>query len=195
MRILLKVAACLVVLMFAAGASAYDFPLSPTAIRDAYFTGTRLSTSIGEFLASYTHIIPELKFGTFTSSARIETPFTQVVQYASRTLGYSAQDAVKDFYDNPGKFRIDLNILYKTDAPPNAVKIKIVQNKKELAPDSFTSNPYYPSGDKHTRMPSIGEQIHMEFNPEQIDSSMLTILIDTPDNQHAEAQFDLQTLR
>jgi hypothetical protein len=42
------------------------------------------------------HTIPELKVGRFTSDVTLETPFSQVAVHASRTLGYIAQDAVKE---------------------------------------------------------------------------------------------------
>jgi hypothetical protein len=175
-------------------AYAYDYPLSPEAIREAYFLGTR-QTSLGtDFLAQYTRDVP-LKAGAFTSSVKIETPFSQVALHASRTLGYNAQDAVRDFFDKPALFRIRLDICYKTDAPVNGIKIKVMQNKKEIVADSLDSSPYYPATDKRTHLPSIGEQLRLEFRAEKIDSSPLTILIDTPDGQHAETEFALQTLR
>jgi hypothetical protein len=35
----------------------------------------------------------------------------------------------------------------------------------------------------------------VEFTPSKIDSSDLTILIDTPDGQHVSTDFDLQSIR
>jgi hypothetical protein len=37
--------------------------------------------------------------------------------------------------------------------------------------------------------------VRLEFKSDQIDSSMLSIRIDTPDNQQGEVEFDLQGLR
>jgi hypothetical protein len=70
-----------------------------------------------------------------------------------------------------------------------------MQNKKELTPSSEESSPYIPRVTKLTTLPPNGEQIHLEFKSSQIDSSALTIHIDTPDKQHAEVDLDLQTLR
>ena len=44
-------------------------------------------------------------------------------------------------------------------------------------------------------LPANGERVRLEFNSKQIDSSTLTIRIDTPDKQHSEVDFDLQVLR
>jgi hypothetical protein len=191
----LKITAFLLATVLSAPAHAYDYPLSPEAIREAYFLGTRQTSLGADFLAAYSHTMLELTVGRFRSKVDIETPFTQVALHTSKTLEYSAQDAVKDFYDKPAIVRIRLDICYQIDAPPNAVKIKIVKNKKEVAPESFESSPYYPATDKNTRVTSIGEQIRLEFRAEKIDSSPLTILVDTPDGQHAETEFALQTLR
>jgi hypothetical protein len=176
-------------------AHSYDYPLSSEAIRSAYFLGKRQTSLGATFLAEYTHAIPELRAGAFVSEARIETPFFHVAEYASSKLEYHAQDAVTDFLGKPAVTRIFLGIYYKSDAPPNSVKVKVLQNKKEIVPESFESSPFYPATDEYTFIPSVGERIHLEFKPEKFDSSDLTILIDTPDGQHAKCQFDLQALR
>jgi hypothetical protein len=187
--------AVLLALFLALPTSAYDSPLSPSAVRAAYFLGVRQASLGATFLAEYAHRIPNLKAGAFTSEVRIETPFAQVAEFSSRTIGYSAQDAVRDFFGKPAEVRMYLNICYMTNAPPNAAKIKVIQNRKEIAPQSEERSAYYPATDEYTRMPSIGEQVQLRFNAEKIDSSALTIQIDTPDGQHAEVEFDLQNLR
>jgi hypothetical protein len=187
--------AVLLAVSLAIPACAYDVPLTENAIRDAYFLGTR-QTSLGSaFLAEYTRIIPELSVGGYKSTVTIETPFTQVAVFAGKKLNYSAQDAVKEFSGKPLVFRIHMDILYMLDAPPDAIKFKLIQNKKELTPDSTERSSYFPASDKYTRPPAIGETLQLEFNPSRIDSSTLTILIDASDGQHGETEFDLQSLR
>lgn len=182
-------------LLTALPAASYDYPLTPEAIRDAYFLGTRQPSLGADFLAQYSYAIPELKIGRFTSKVTIETPFSQVAVHASKTLGYSAQDAVKEFYDKPAMVRLRFEICYKIGAPENAVKIKILQNKKQISPESYDSAPYYPATDEYTQVRSIGEEVEMEIQPNKIASSTLLILVDAPDGQHAEAAFDLRALR
>jgi hypothetical protein len=172
-----------------------DISTSANAIRDAYFFGTRQGSLTPEFLARYAHWIPELKEGTCTSQVRIETPFLQIADYASTASNFSSQDAVKQFYGKQMVFRVYLDICYKPNAPLNAVKIKVFQNKKEIPPLSAESNPYVPRVTKLTTLPANGERVRLEFKSNQIDSSTLVIRIDTPDEQHAEVSLDLQTLR
>jgi hypothetical protein len=172
-----------------------DIPTSENSIRDAYFLGTGHGSLTPEFLAHYVHWVSELKEGSCTSQVRLETPFLQVAEYASKALNFSAQDAVKQFYGKLMVFRVFLDICYKPKAPLNAIKIKVVQNKKAVVPLSSESNPYVPRVDELATLPANGERIRLEFISNQIDSSNLHLRIDTPDDQHAEVDFDLQTLR
>jgi hypothetical protein len=186
----------LLALFLAFPVSAYDdIPHSASAIRDAYFLGTRKGGLTPDILAPYAHWIPELKEGTCTSQARLETPFLQVADYVGKAGNYSSQDAVKEFYGKQMVLRVYLDICYKPNAPLNAIKTKVIQNRKEITPLSEESSPYIPRVTVLTTLPPNGEQVQLEFRSSQIDSSTLTIRIDTPDKQHAEVEFDLQTLR
>jgi hypothetical protein len=183
-------------LFLALPAGAYDdIPHSASAIRDAYFLGTRHGGLTPDILAPYAHWIPKLKEGTCTSQARLETPFLQVADYAGKAVNYSSQDAVKEFYGKAMIFRVYLDICYQPNALLNAIKIKAFQNKKEIVPLSTESNPYVPRVDEFATLPANGEQVRLEFKSNQIDSSTLHFRIDTPDGQHAEVDFDLQALR
>jgi hypothetical protein len=188
--------ALLLALFLAFPVGAYDdIPHSTNAIREAYFLGTRQGGLTPDILAPYAHWISQLKEGTCTSQARLETPFLQVADYAGKAANYSSQDAVKEFYGKQMVFRVYLDICYKPDAPLNAIKIKVIQNKKEIIPLSEESSPYIPRVDELATLPPNGEQIHLEFKSSQIDSSTLTFRINTPGKQYAEVDFDLQTLR
>jgi hypothetical protein len=174
--------------------SAYDIPLTENSIREAYFLGTRLGGLNPEFLAGYVRLVPDLKQGNCTSQARLETPFLEVAEYASKVPNYSAQSAVKDFSGKPLSFRIYLEVCYRRRAPANAVTVKIIQNKKEVVANSFESSPYSESTE-FGFLPPNGERIVLEFMAAKIDSGDLTVLIDTSDGQHGETKFNLQALR
>jgi hypothetical protein len=195
-NVFLKSLAVILSLAVALPAAAYDYPLTSSAIRDAYFLGIRQGGLTPQFLASYSHFVSDLHEGRCTTEIRLETPFLQVVDYASGVPNYSSQDAVKDFYDKPMKFRVFLNICYMRGAPPaNSVKIKIVQNKKEIAPETDTRLAYAEPINELSVLPPNGEKVQLEFDAKNIDSSTFTIVIDTPNDQHAKVELDLQTLR
>jgi len=188
------IVAALLAFSLALPVRAYDYPLTESSIRDAYFLGTRQS-GLSDSLPTYTHEIPNLSVGKFRSFASLETPFIQVAVFSSKKLNYSAQDAVKEFLGKPMVLRIHLEICYMVDAPPDALEVRIVQNKKDLVPDSFDRSLFFPASDPYTSPPPLGETMHFEFSAEKIDSSTLTIFIDTPDDQHARLDLDLSTLR
>jgi hypothetical protein len=105
-----RLAAGGLILLLTLPAYAFDFPLTSSAIRDAYFLGTR-QTGLEDFFAAYTHSVPALSISKeFVTRVRLETPFTQVVDHVSKTFNYSAQDAARDFYGKPAVFRMHLEI-------------------------------------------------------------------------------------
>ncbi len=191
------IAALSLALLLVCPAWSYDFPLSSRDIRDAYFLGSRQAGMGDDFLSQYTHVVPTLQLSeNLISRVRIETPFLLVAAHASKTLNYNAQEAVKDFYGKPAVFRMTLEICYMIDAPqPNSIKITVLQNDKPILPRLDDRSPFFTPTDPYTPAIDVGEIVNMQFDPAKFDSSTLTIQIDTPDDQHAKAEFDLQTLR
>ncbi len=189
------VAACLT-LPLALPAGAYDFPLTSSVIRDAYFLAIRQGSLEAELRAKYSRAVPELKQGNCVTQIRIETPFLQVADSMRFVTNYSSQDAVKAFYEKPMVLRIFLDICYMREAPPpNSVQIRVVQNKKVIAPITDTRTAFAERFSEDSFLLPNGEKAVLEFNPQKVDSSTVTILIDTPDGQHAECVFDLQSVR
>ena len=195
-NVILKARALILSVAVAIPVAAYDFPLSSNAIRDAYFLGVRQGGLTPPFLGPYSQFVPELHQGSCTSEIRLETPFLQVVSYVGGMPNYSSQDAVKDFYDKPMKFRIFLNLCYMRLAPPpDSVKIKVIQNKKEIVPETDTRLAYAEPVDGLSVLPPNGEKVQLELDAGKIDSSTLMIVIDTPNDQHVKVELDLQSVR
>ncbi|MFZ0214186.1 MAG: hypothetical protein WBE20_06055 [Candidatus Acidiferrales bacterium] len=188
------IGACVATLAIGLPAFAYEYPLSSSAIRDAYFKGTGTGRGGADFLAEYSHKIPELTAGAYTSIAKIETPYAQVAERAAETLSYTADDAVRDFLGKPEQFRIYLDLCGKSGGE-KAFDVKVTQHGKEIAPDSVHRSPYYAAQDPYTRLPRIGEHIEMDFRAGKIASETLTIKIDVPDGEQAETTFDLATIK
>jgi hypothetical protein len=191
-----RIVACALALLLAFPARGYDSALSPGAIRDAYFLGSRLGGVSSDLLKNYTWSIVELHERTCISKARIETPFLQVAEYSGSALNYSSQDAVKDFYERPMVLRIFLDICYMRQAPqPNSVNIRFIQKKKEIFPSADTREFYAEPINEYSNLPSNGERATIEFNPAKLDSSTLTVQINTPNGQRVETEFDLSSIR
>jgi len=192
------ICACAVLLspILALLASAYDSYLSEQAIREAYFLGSHEGGLAPQFLAQYSHRVRELHQGTCTTELRLQTPFLQVADYLSKIPNYSSQDAIKGFYGKPMMLRFFLNICYMQEAlPPNSVKSEIIQNKKQIIPVSDTRLFYAEPLNEVSNLPANGERAELEFDAQGIESSGLTVQIDTSDGQHATTDIDLQSVR
>ncbi len=174
----------------------YDYPLTPSAIREAYFLGKRNAGAGSTFLPQYSQSVPNLAVATYVSRVRIETPFFNVAQHSSEALNYSAQDAAKDFYGKTVTLRMYLEICYQIGAPlPSAVKIRVFQRKKEIPPLSDERTAFFPPSDVYGRPQNLGEKVMLEFDPSKFDSSTLTVQVDTPEGQRAQIEFEMETLR
>jgi hypothetical protein len=174
----------------------FDFPLTESSIRDAYFLGIRQGAVSPEILKHYAQGIDQLHQGNCVSEARIETPFLQVAEYVGSVPNYSAQDAVKELSRRSMPVRLYLDLCYMREAPPpNSVKLRFVQNKNVITPESDVRSVYSERFSETSFLLPNGERAKLEFDPKNLGSSTLTVLIDTTDGQHAEVGFDLQTLR
>jgi hypothetical protein len=191
-----SVVACSIALLLAFPVWGYDSPLSQSAIRDAYFLGSRLGGVSPDLLKRYAWSIGELHEGTCTSKAQIETPLLQIAEYSGSAPNYSSQAAVKDFYERRMVLRIFLDICYMRQAPqPNSVNIKFIQKKKEVFPSTDTREFYAEPINEYSDLPSNGERATIEFDPAKLDSSILTVQINTPNGQRVETEFDLSSIR
>ncbi len=177
-------------------AFSFDFPLTDSSIRDAYFLGRRQGGIPSDILKRYSRSIDELHQGNCVSQARIETPFLQMVEYAASMPNYSAQDAVQELSKRSVSVHLFIDICYVQEAPPPySVKLKFIQNKKEVIPVVDDRSPFAERFSDTSFLLPNGESAELQFDPRKLDSSELKILIDTPNGQHAETTFHLQSLR
>lgn len=190
--------AFLLVLIIALPVVAYEYPLSSTSIREAYFAANAPNAAGDSLLAEYTHALPNLRVETFTTMATIETPYWQVAESCRTRFNFHAVDAVQEFLNKPMDFRIRLEIYFKpthsTADNLHELKIKLVQNDKELVPESVEASTLYAPNDLTVHLESIGEGVNFRFQAEKIDASDLRVEINTSD-RHVETTFDLARLR
>jgi hypothetical protein len=81
------------------------------------------------------------------------------------------------------------------NAPPNGIRLKILQDRKTVPWTSESRSPYLPPADESARVGIFGERIDLEFPAAKISSSNLTIEIELPDSRHLQEVFPLDTLR
>jgi hypothetical protein len=199
----LLLTACLFALAIGLPTLAYEYPLSPTAIREAYFLGTGPKGTEGDLYAPYVHNLPIPEKPPPVSFVTLDTPYLQIAEHARDTPNYHAQDAEKDFSGKPMKFEIYSDIYYRpkrpnqpaSEGPSHDVKLRMIQHDKEIATRLVQSWKLNTFRDAATSAESIGEHLQIECDAEKIDASDLTIEVDTPDGQSVETMFDLTTIK
>jgi hypothetical protein len=98
---------------------AFDTPLSDEAVREAYFLGQRNDESTLNFFNPYLRLLPKPDTGAFIAEVEVYTPYVQVVETSRRrSVGYSAQQAAKDYRHLKNRIfvriRIDFTLTYGT---------------------------------------------------------------------------------
>ena len=207
-------------LSFPVSSSAYDTPLSDTAIREAYFLGQRHDETYADFMNRYTRYIAPPKNGPAISSVTLLTPFAQVVQLSSqRSSGYSAQQAQLDhrgwaesikviveiqltptygaLIPRPGDSRSNPTVGFAQRPCDfwSDIKVKVLSNDRLLKPFTFSGHPNYDCGDGGGACTLTGATIEMEVLASAFDSDSATIQIDPPEGEQLVVDFDLTTLR
>ena len=92
---------------------AFDSPLSPEAVRDAYFLGQHNDQSTLSFFSQYTKSLPAPDKGAYISEVEIYTPYSQMIERSRRRTGtYSAQQAALDYGKNQDRLYIRIRINF-----------------------------------------------------------------------------------
>ena len=103
--------------LLTAPSQAFQSPLSEEAVRDAYFRGQHNDAASMSFLADYFRVLERPEKGPYIAEVEIYTPYAQVVEASRRrSMGYSAQQAEKDYRRRHDKLfvrvRIDFTSTY-----------------------------------------------------------------------------------
>lgn len=192
---------------------AFQFPLSESAARSAYFLGQRRDNSTAEFLARYSKHLPPPKTGPYVSDVLFLTPFAQLVDYSSRQSIYSAQQAEAEGPKNHQSVEITVYVYFPSPSAfsPSPVRpfaptpgdINPVQSwqsyKIRVFDASELRQPSSVSGQSQNRCSRtgcirVGTAIHLTVPAEFFASDSATVEVATPDGQLLTADFSLSTL-
>jgi len=204
------------IVVFAVGgvavrAFALSYPLSSTAIRDAYFAGNRNDEQTGEFLAQYVHRLPMPQSGPYVEEIGIDTPFLQIARQSRVRANYFAPDAVEEFQNKPMSFRVYVDIVLTASYSPipsstapgnywwvpdfwNDFKVQLEQDGDGIPPARVIGGPLYSYGDGEIPIVT-GARIELIYNPEKIESEATRVVVLTPDGQTVETTFNLAKLQ
>lgn len=196
---------------------AFDTPLSDTAVREAYFLGQRRDETMAEFLEKYTKVLPPPASGPYVYSVTFLTPFAMLVQYSSRQMSYSAQQAEKDHNSDQEMVNIEVEIVLtqtygpyltkptgsRSDSPMGirmrspefwrAAKFHIFDGKEEITTDDISGEPQYQCSDEGCTL--TGAIVHIQFPASAFTTEAATVTIDPPEGEQVVVDFDLVSLR
>ena len=111
-RLPLNAIALASLLILAPSSSAFDSPLSDTAVREAYFLGQRRDDSLGKLLDKYVLYLQPPKTGPYIQSVSFLTPYVLTALNSSQQVSiYSAQQAQLDHHKTPEVVRVTVQIL------------------------------------------------------------------------------------
>jgi hypothetical protein len=92
-------------------AFAFDTPLSPEAIREAYFLGQHNDQSTLSFFSPYFRVLPKPDNGPYIAEIEVYTPYGQIIEASRRrSMGYSAQQAEQDYRHHHDKLYVRVRI-------------------------------------------------------------------------------------
>jgi len=99
------------VLLVASSSFAFDTPLSEQSVRQAYFLGQRNDETTASFFAPYLRTLPVPDKGPYIAEVEVYTPYVQIIEASRRrSMGYSAQQAEKDYRHRHDKIFVRVRI-------------------------------------------------------------------------------------
>jgi len=94
-------------------ALAFDAPLSPEAVREAYFLGQHNDQSTLTFFSQYVKTLSAPDKGAYISEVELYTPYVQIIETSRRRTGsYSAQQAELDYRHGHDKLYVRIRINF-----------------------------------------------------------------------------------
>lgn len=199
-------------LIAATPAAALDYPLSPEAVRDAYFIGKASPSKREAFFAKYTQHFRRPPSGPYISLIRVITPYAFVVERTARSQNLLAPDAQQQFYGKPIALRIRVHITltptygFQARSPNGGLtlrstdfwkdfSVQLVQRGNPIQPLAARGAPDYAFAGEGSSSVLVGADINVQYDPAKVRSGPATIVVDSPDGQQITATFDLSKLR
>jgi hypothetical protein len=201
---------------------AYEVPLTPAAIHEAYVLGQRNDQLTADFLHPYISECSPPEESCFITQIEMLTPFAQVIDLSRRnaTKGYMEKQAVHDYRQGSDKIIVQVTLVLRAayagaankpqaNPPPeenrNAslrpenfwqnFRFSLKQRGKVIASRSIRNEPIYSTPTKNAPPVLDGATVLLEYDSKQVASEETTIEVLTPESKTITASFDLKKLR
>ena len=202
------------ILAVALPALALEYPLSDTAIRNAFMTGNNKNDRAAEAFLKYVRSFPAPARGPHIAAISIQTPYEQIAELGATTrMDYHAQEAEQEFGGKPMPLLVRVQINFTSTYPiypqhsPNAgqsilqplsdyehdFKIDAIQGR--IIPRKAKRAYLIYSTLSRNAFGTAGIIIEQEYDPAKFDSSPLTIEVRAPEDLDLKTTFDLSQLQ
>lgn len=206
------------ILVLASSSSAFDSPLSDTAVREAYFLGQHRDEVFAKFLQKYVTRLPQPKSGPHIASVSFFTPYALTAIYSSQQVSiYSAQQAQLDHQKQPELVRVVVQIWF-TDSYGEYVvhpassrsgsakgferrsydfwrqfRVRVFQNDRFMVPVNAHGEPNVRCGDDGCDL--TGATLTFEYPADAFTESTAAVQIEPPEGDPVVVDFDLTSFR
>jgi hypothetical protein len=205
--------------------AAYEAPLTPAALHEAYVLGQRNDQVTATFLIPYLKQITEGSRAPHIAEIEILTPFAQVVDL-SRSFtsgGYPEEQAVREYHQRGDTVVVRIvlmlpaafpkpeptadqpSIAPQQSPPPNTAlrpenfwqnfRFETKQHDKTIATRSVHNKPIYSTPTKDTPAVLDGATVWLEYDAKDVASEETVVEATTPDSKKINLTFDLKRLR
>jgi hypothetical protein len=206
--------------LFLSQAWAYEWPLDPRALHEAWELGQRNDQATGSFLAQYLKKISGGENDPYTAEIQILTPYAQVVERSrQKTTSYSEEQAALDYRQHGNTILINIVIMLpaaypttgtdsRTTNPPAGnsrvvrpenfwqnFQFNVKQNGKAIPPRSVRKKSIDSSATKGAPAALDVANIWLEFDTKDVASEETIVEVVTPEARMISATFDLKKLR
>jgi hypothetical protein len=205
--------------------SAYEAPLTPPGLHEAYILGQRNDQATAGFLNPYVKQITENSELPHIAEIQILTPFAQVVDLARRfTSGYTEEQAAREYHQRGDTIVVRIVLMLpaafpKPEPAPNETpspaqqqppasntamqpenfwqnfRFETKQHDKIIATRLIRNKPIYSTPTKDTPAVLDGATVWLEYDAKDIASDETVVEVTTPDSKTIKATFDLKKLR
>jgi hypothetical protein len=217
-RLRLNILAFASILILAPSSSAFDSPLSDTAVREAYFLGQRHDDSLGKLLDRYVLYLEPPTTGPYIQSVSFLTPYVLTALNSSQQVSiYSAQQAQLDHLKNPEVVRVTVQVFLTASYGPytaaptgtdtHALKgifvrpsdfwrdfrVRVFQKDQMVIPTGANGQAQFRCEDSGCIL--SGATLTFEYPAAAFTDTSATIQIDPPEGDPVVVDFDLTALR
>jgi len=200
---------------------AYEVPLTPAVIHEAYVLGRRNDQATSDFFNAY---VKQLAAGAEQSDItqiEILTPFAQVVDLSRRnaTANYTEEQAADDYRRQGDKIIVHITLMLPaayaavqkslpetptSDVDKDALRpenfwqnfrFALKHSGKVIATRSISNHPVHSASTKEAPSVLDGAVVWLEYDAKDVASEPVTVEVLTPKSQTISTMFDLKKLR